>query len=184
VRTPTSLRFAFVAVALLATACGKDAPDSVYQSGGIRVSSPAFSPGGKIPKKHAKLPEGQDISPALAWSGVPAGTKRFAVIVDDPDAPGGTTFVHWVAWNLLGTAEGIPEGVSRAAVDLYQGKNDFGEVGWSGPLPPAGETHKYVFNVYALDADLTLARESTAAQLVEAMKGHVLATGKLIGTYP
>jgi Raf kinase inhibitor-like YbhB/YbcL family protein len=148
------------------------------------VSSPAFAPGGKIPKKHALSPEGQNVSPPLEWSGAPAGTKRFAVVVDDPDAPGGSTFVHWVAWNVAGDAKGLPEGVTPEATDLVQGTNGFGRPGWGGPQPPPGETHKYAFHVYALDADLTLAKGATAAQLIDAMRGHVLATGKLIGTYP
>jgi Raf kinase inhibitor-like YbhB/YbcL family protein len=184
-RIPTPLRLALAALPLLVAACGeKRAPDSVYQSGAIRVSSPAFSPGGKIPQKHAMAPDGKNVSPALDWSGVPAGTKRFAVIVDDPDAPGASTFVHWVAWNILGSEKGLPEGVPADKVEFYQGTNGFNQIDWGGPQPPPGETHKYVFNVYALDADLPLARGATAAQLVEAMKGHVLATGKVIATYP
>jgi Raf kinase inhibitor-like YbhB/YbcL family protein len=180
-RSAPSSALALLALSFLA-ACGDDG-GGVYRTGEIVVSSAAFEPGGRIPKRHAPPPDGQDLSPPLAWSGAPAATKAYALVVDDPDA-GPPTFVHWVAWNLPASRTSLAEGASAAAGDFVQGKNDFGKVGWGGPQPPPGKSHRYAFAVYALDAPLSLAPGSTAAQLVEAMKGHVLSTGRLVALFP
>jgi Raf kinase inhibitor-like YbhB/YbcL family protein len=144
------------------------------------LSSSAFTHKGSIPKKYTC--DGEDISPPLAISNVPQGTKSIALIVDDPDAPappaGG--WVHLVAWNIdAGTSlieeEVLPEGVAL-------GMNDFGRSEYGGPCPPSG-THRYFFKAYALDTTLTLPRGSSKAELEEAMEGHILARAELMGTY-
>jgi Raf kinase inhibitor-like YbhB/YbcL family protein len=149
----------------------------------VEITSTAFQPGATIPKKHTG--DGGDRSPPLAWSNPPAGTKSFALICDDPDAPRGT-WVHWVLFNLPGEARHLEEGVPTTetiAGGAKQGKNDFGNIGYGGPAPPKGKPHRYFFKLYALDVDLELPPGATKSQVVEAMKGHVLAEGKLMGTY-
>lgn len=145
----------------------------------IRVSSPSFDAGGAIPRKHTG--EGQDVSPALNWSGLPEGTKEIALICDDPDAPTPNPFVHWVAYKIPADSTGVPEGSTRGALE---GKNDFGGRGYRGPMPPRGHgVHRYRFKVYALDAGLEAAEGISKDQLLAAMEGRVLAEGVLIGTY-
>jgi Raf kinase inhibitor-like YbhB/YbcL family protein len=173
---------ALLALAPLVTACGDDG-SSVYRSGGIQVSSPAFAPGGSIPKEHAPAPDGKNVSPPLSWSGAPAATKAYALFVDDPDA-GPPPFVHWVVWNVPATTTSLPAGVAPTAPEFVQGKNGYGAAGWGGPEPPPGATHKYAFTVYALDAPLGLPAGSAAGDVLEAMKGHVLAQGRLVAKYP
>jgi len=148
----------------------------------IEVSSPAFEDGGMIPAKHTC--DGQDISPALQWQGVPGGAKSIALISDDPDAPMGT-WVHWVLWNLPPDTQGLPEHVPpepELPDGARQGINDFGRPGYGGPCPPGG-THRYYFKVYALDKTLALPGKTTKADLLAAMDGHVLAEGQLMGKY-
>lgn len=128
--------------------------------------------------------DGADASPALAWSGAPPGTRAFALIVEDPDAPGGT-FIHWVAYDLPlsgGLAEGRPR-TPELPGGGRQGRNDFGHLGWNGPAPPGGETHHYLFTVYALSSATGLAPGAAAASLRAALKGKVLAEGRWTGTY-
>lgn len=146
----------------------------------IELSSAAFQDGGTIPAQHTC--DGQDISPALSWSGAPEGTQSFALILDDPDAPGGA-FTHWVIFNIpadtLELEEAIPVS-TQLANGARQGENDFGTIGYRGPCPPAGKTHHYRFAVYALDITLELTAGATKAQLLDAMQSHVLAQGELI----
>jgi Raf kinase inhibitor-like YbhB/YbcL family protein len=145
----------------------------------VRVSSPAFEPGGAIPKKHTG--EGPDVSPALTWAGLPEGTKEIALICDDPDAPTPKPWVHWVVYKIPADLTGFPEGNAQGALE---GENDFGRTGYGGPMPPEGHgVHHYHFKVYALDAELEAAAGLTKDQLLEAMEGHILAEGELIGTY-
>jgi Raf kinase inhibitor-like YbhB/YbcL family protein len=145
----------------------------------IQVSSPAFEPGDTIPKKHTG--EGQDVSPALRWTRLPEGTREIALICDDPDAPTPRPFVHWVIYKIPADREGLPEGETQGALE---GENDFGRTGYGGPMPPRGHgVHHYHFKVYALDAELEVAAGSTKDRLLEAMEGHVLAEGELVGTY-
>jgi Raf kinase inhibitor-like YbhB/YbcL family protein len=145
----------------------------------IQVSSPAFEPGGAIPKKHTG--EGQDVSPALRWTGLAEGTRETALICDDPDAPTPRPFVHWVAYKIPADREELPEGETQGALE---GTNDFGRTGYGGPMPPRGHgVHHYHFKVYALDAELEAGAGLTKDQLLEAMEGHVLAEGELVGTY-
>jgi len=146
----------------------------------ISVTSPAFAPGERIPKKFAFKPEGENVSPALAWSGVPAGAKELALLCDDPDAPRAEPWVHWVLYRIPATAKGLDEG-TRVGVS---GSNSWDEGGWGGPFPPKGHgTHHYHFKVFALDTPVSLEPLATKADLMKAIKGHVLAQGELVGTY-
>jgi Raf kinase inhibitor-like YbhB/YbcL family protein len=150
----------------------------------VKLESAAFRDGEPIPKAQAR--DGGDASPPLSWSGAPAGTRAFALICDDPDAPRGT-WVHWVLFDLPATRTELPAGVAkgeRPAPGGVQGRNDFGDVGWGGPAPPRGHgVHHYEFRLSALDATLGLPAGATKAQVEAAMRGHVLAQAKLTGTY-
>ncbi|MBN1417282.1 MAG: YbhB/YbcL family Raf kinase inhibitor-like protein [Planctomycetes bacterium] len=145
----------------------------------IALTSNAFPAGGKVPAKYTG--EGADVSPPLAWTAVPPGTKEFALICDDPDAPRATPWVHWVLYKIPPGATGLAEGSAGGGTE---GKNDFGRTAYGGPMPPPGHgVHHYYFRLYALGVALDLKPGATKAQLLKAMKGHVLAEGELIGTY-
>lgn len=145
----------------------------------ISVKSRAFEAGGGIPKKYTG--EGADVSPPLQWGEMPAGTEEIALICDDPDAPTPRPWVHWVVYKIPGDSNSLAEGSSGAA---REGKNDFGRKGYGGPMPPPGHgVHHYHFKVYALDATLDLRAGASKDQLLDAMKGHILAEGELVGTY-
>ena len=152
----------------------------------LTLSSSAFTPNGSIPSQYTC--EGNDHSPALAWSGAPAGTRSFALIVDDPDAPDPAhpkmTWVHWVLYNLPASASGLPEGVApeKLPPPTGQGVNDWKRTGYGGPCPPIGR-HRYFFKLYALDAMLSDLATPTKADVERAMQGHVLAQAELVGTY-
>ncbi len=152
----------------------------------MAISSPSFAPGGAIPAAHTC--EGEDRSPALAWSGVPTQAKGLALIVDDPDAPDPKapqmTWVHWVLYDIPATAAGIPEAVADRALPAgtRQGKNDWNRTGYGGPCPPIGR-HRYFFKLYALDTVLPDLGRPTKAALEKAMEGHILAKAELMGTY-
>lgn len=149
----------------------------------IEVTSPAFQPGAAIPKQYTG--DGADRSPPLRWSAPPAGTKSLTLICDDPDAPRGT-WVHWVLFNLPAQTRELQEGVPAIEVlssGAKQGMTDFGTVGYGGPAPPRGKPHRYFFKLYALDVVLELPSGATKAQLVDAMKEHILAEGQLVGNY-
>ena len=148
----------------------------------IDVVSSAFEEGGAIPARYTC--DGLDVSPPLSWSSVPDGTQSLALIADDPDAPGGT-FVHWVIYNLPPDTRRLPEDVPNRETllsEAAQGVNGAGRVGYMGPCPPSG-THRYFFKVYALDTGLNLGGGATKEGLLDAMEGHVLAEGQLMGTY-
>jgi Raf kinase inhibitor-like YbhB/YbcL family protein len=152
------------------------------KKGTLRVRSAVFDQGGMIPTRYTC--DGVDVSPPLAWGGVPEGTKSVALICDDPDAPGGT-WVHWVLFNLSADTDALAESVpTRQNLDngARQGKNDFGKWGYGGPCPPKG-THRYYFKVYALDRMLNLDADTKKAHLVKAMEGHILAEGEIMGRY-
>lgn len=148
----------------------------------IKITSPAFSDGGQIPTKYTC--DGQDLSPPLKWDCLPPGTQAVALICDDPDAPIGT-FVHWVLYNLPAELHELPEGLRGEATlpdGSQQGISDFGRIGYGGPCPPSG-THRYYFKVYALDAKVAPGPGAGKADLLRAMKGHILGEGQTIGKY-
>jgi Raf kinase inhibitor-like YbhB/YbcL family protein len=152
----------------------------------LLLTSPAFGSGAAIPKRHTC--EGEDVSPPLAWTGAPAGTKSFALIVDDPDAPDPAapkmTWVHWVLYDIPPAAAGLPQAVKHAALPAgtREGLNDWKRTGYGGPCPPIGR-HRYFHKLYALDAVLGDLARPDKARLEAAMKGHVLAHAELVGTY-
>ena len=152
----------------------------------LSLQSASFSQNGEIPAKFTC--EGQDVSPALSWSGVPAGAKSLALIVDDPDAPDPKapkmTWVHWVLYNIPAAAAGLQEGVSPSALPAgtRDGLNDWKRTGYGGPCPPIGR-HRYFHKLYALDTVLPDLGTPTKAALEKAMEGHALANAELVGTY-
>jgi Raf kinase inhibitor-like YbhB/YbcL family protein len=178
------------------TSCGSDRPSEAIpaearsQAVGkttIRLESPSFPEGGTIPRVHTC--DGKDTSPPLAWSGVPEGTRSLALIVDDPDAPGGT-FNHWVLFDLPRVTRELKEGIPpRGEVPLTpgggtarQGTNDFERFGYGGPCPPRG-SHRYIFVLYALDVRPNLKPGASRNDLLRAMTGHILEEGRLMGRY-
>ena len=149
----------------------------------MQLSSTAFTEGAAIPAQHTC--DAKNVSPPLKWSGVPAGTKSLALIVDDPDAPGGT-WVHWVLYDLPAAATELAEDVPKSqyvAGGAKQGLNDFRHLGYGGPCPPHGKPHRYFFKLYALDAVLDLKPGLTKKDLESAMGKHILAQAQLMGTY-
>ncbi len=141
------------------------------------LESSVFDNAQAIPSRHSC--EGEDVSPPLRWTNVPEGTRSLALVVDDPDAPGGV-FTHLTAWGLDPAAGGLGEGEPAPA----EGRNDFGTTGYRGPCPPPGHgRHRYVFRLYALDVDLELGAGAAKAELEQAIEGHVLTTAELVGTY-
>ncbi|MDB5311254.1 MAG: hypothetical protein JWO38_5456 [Gemmataceae bacterium] len=152
----------------------------------LGITSAAFQPGGSIPAVYTC--EGRDVSPPLAWSGVPAGAKSLALIVDDPDAPDPAApkrvYVHWVLYNIPPATTGLPEAATAADLPpgTLEGKNDWNRTGYGGPCPPIGR-HRYFFKLYALDTTLPDLKHPTKAALLKAMEGHVLAQAEMIGTY-
>ena len=149
----------------------------------LGLKCPYFSEGFPVPKDYTA--DGQNASPPLQWGEPPAGTKSFALICDDPDAPRGT-WVHWVIYNLPADVRQLGPAMPAEATlpnGARQGTNDFKRIGYGGPAPPPGKPHRYFFKLYALDALLSLAPGATKEQLLEAMRGHQLAEGKLFGVY-
>ncbi len=152
----------------------------------ISLTSPVFTHKGAIPSNYTC--QGNDISPALKWSGLPNGTKSIALIVDDPDAPDPAApkrvWVHWVLYNIPPSATGLAEAVSATTLPAgsREGKNDWERTGYGGPCPPIGQ-HRYFHKLYALDAVLPELKQPTKAELLKAMEGHILAQAELIGTY-
>lgn len=131
--------------------------------------------------------DGEDMSPQLAWQNVPEGAVELALMVEDPDAPGGD-FVHWVVYNIPASMNGIDEGLPKGhhpdtQVDFVQGRNDFGKVGYNGPAPPPGKVHHYHFRLMALDKKLDLPANADKGDLRQAVRGHVIAETELVGTY-
>jgi len=184
-------RFALVLVALLPLGCGQapvkpqgtaPAPQNAQTAiASFMLSSPAFADNEAIPDKYS----GKDTnySPPLNWYDPPKRTKAYVLIVEDPDAPMGT-FTHWVAYNIPGTTTRLDENVLKEEAlpdGTRQLKNDAGRVGYTGPMPPPGKVHHYVFCLYALDQELNPVGDKTF--LLNAMQGHVIGLGKLTGTY-
>jgi len=150
--------------------------------GAFTLHSSGFENGKPIPSKFTY--DGENVSPELKWTDPPPAAKTLALINDDPDAPRGD-WVHWVLINIPASLRELKEGISNdelKALGIVEGTTDFGRPGYDGPAPPSG-THRYFFKLYALDAGLTLPARATKADLLRAMKGHVLAEAKLMGTY-
>ena len=148
----------------------------------ISVTSSAFKDGEMIPCKYTC--DGDDISPPIDWSGIPADAKSVAMISDDPDAPGGT-WIHWVIFNIPPQVKGLPENIPPHKTlenGAIQGVNGSHQIGYGGPCPPSG-VHRYFFKIYALDTVLSLKPGAAKKDLEEAMKAHILAQGQLMGRY-
>lgn len=148
------------------------------------VGSPAIADG-RIGERYSAY--GANESPAVSWSGVPAGARSFAVIFDDPDAHGPASFVHWLVWNIPAAVRALPAGLPASASlanppGAAQGRNGTGGIGYFGPRPPSG-VHHYHLRVFALDQPLAIPPGSDRTALGQAMGGHVLASGEVVGTY-
>jgi len=143
----------------------------------IILTSAAFREGADIPRKYTC--DGEDLSPPLSWSGIPQDALSLALIADDPDAPVGT-WVHWVLYDIPPDREGLSAGVQGVGTE---GVNDFRRFGYGGPCPPKGKPHRYFFKLYALDIELKLPAGATKEQVEQAMQGHILAQGQLMGKY-
>ena len=151
----------------------------------LSIISTAFQPSGAIPRRYTC--DGDDTAPPLAWSGVPAGTRSLALIVDDPDAPDPAapkrTWVHWLLYDMPPSVTGLPEGAGGALPEgVRVGRNDWGRADWGGPCPPVGR-HRYYFRLYALDVRLEQLGQPMRAEVDTAMAGHVLETAELMATY-
>jgi Raf kinase inhibitor-like YbhB/YbcL family protein len=154
----------------------------------MKLTSSAFAAGETIPKEYTA--DGADVSPPLRWQEAPAGTKAFALICDDPDAPNPDapkmTWVHWVLYNLPPDVSELQKDVpadKELPTGAKQGTNDFGNIGYGGPAPPRGKPHRYFFKLYAFDAKLDLPAGARKDQVERAMKGHILGKGELMGRY-
>jgi Raf kinase inhibitor-like YbhB/YbcL family protein len=171
----------FAAVLMVAAAAAAPAPASV-----MTIASTAFGQNATMPARHTC--DGSNVSPSLAFTGVPAGTKSLALIVTDPDAPDPkapkTTWVHWVLYDLPADSAGLREAIPSKGLPAgtLEGTNDFGRASYGGPCPPIGR-HRYVHTLYALDTVLPDLDKPTRARLLSAMEGHVLQMAELIGTY-
>ena len=167
-------------------ACRAEPPSvPIAQAKTMKVQSTAFAEGAAIPKLYTC--DGRDITPPLAWSEPPPGSKQLALVCDDPDAPVGV-FTHWVLYGLPATTRSLPENLPKDALvknpaGAQQGTNDFNRVGYGGPCPPKGKPHRYRFTVYALGTELKLPPRATKADLLKAMTGQILDQGTLTGTY-
>jgi Raf kinase inhibitor-like YbhB/YbcL family protein len=149
----------------------------------IEIHSPAFADGQTMPVDLTA--DGRNVSPQLKWGKLPADIQSLALICEDPDAPRGT-FTHWVLYNLPADLRELSEGMPAEFVHPkggIQGNNDFGKLGYGGPAPPPGKPHRYFFKLYALDAQLDLKLGATKHQLLEAIRGHIVAEGQTVGLY-
>jgi Raf kinase inhibitor-like YbhB/YbcL family protein len=177
------LRLVLVCTMLAATPAALAQQPKEDAAMAFKLTSSAFADGGAIPAKYTC--DGGDTSPPLAWSGVPAGAKSLALVVDDPDAPDPKapklTWVHWVLYDIPPTATGIGEGAKPPA-GTREGVNDWARTGYGGPCPPIGR-HRYFHKLYALDTLLPDLKRPSKSQLEAAMHGHVIAEARLIGTY-
>lgn len=174
----------FLAAAVIIAALASTSLWAEEMSMTLRLTSSAFADGSPIPSKYTC--EGQDISPPLAWTGVPDKTKSLVLIVDDPDAPDPKaprmTWVHWVLYDLPPSASKLPEAAGGLPPGTKVGLNDWEKAQYGGPCPPIGR-HRYIHKLYALDIQLPELRRPTKAEVESAMNGHILAETRLIGTY-
>lgn len=159
-------------------------PEPATEAKGMTLTSPAFGNGQRIPNAHTG--DGENSSPALSWDRVPDGTQSFALLCQDPDAPG-KTFTHWVLYDIPAATRSLEPGIAKTESlpgGGAQAKNDFGRYGYDGPSPPPGKPHRYSFRLYALDRTLDLAPGKVDASTFDAtVKVHALATAELMGTY-
>jgi hypothetical protein len=152
----------------------------------IELSSPAFPPNGHIPDRHSAYGDG--LSPPLTWTAIP-GAGAYAIIMEDPDAPRAEPFLHWTIWNIPGDVTSLPESLPQGRrldrpQGAVQGRNDAGAIGYFGPRPPAGDRpHRYHFQIFALGSTLDFGSDTPLQELVNALKGDVMAKGELIGLY-
>lgn len=164
-----------------------ESPESHVKRMLLQVESPAFKANEAIPRKHTG--DGADVSPEIHWSGIPKDARQLALICDDPDAPSPEPWVHWVIYQIPISATGLAENLPKTETvqipeGAVQGKNSWNTVGYRGPAPPKGHgVHHYHFRVYALSQPLDIGPGKTKAELLAAMKGHVLAEGELVGRY-
>jgi len=178
-----------IALAIASTSCGgEDLALKVFDPASsvlavIEFSSPAFDDGDAIPQQYTC--DGDDLSPPLRWSGVPAGTRSIAIVLDDPDAPG-HIFRHWSLYDLPSATRSLKEAqptTGELQNSTRQGRNDFDETGYRGPCPPPGEEHEYLFFIYALSEPLKLGGDAVPATVSDAIRGRVLGTGSFSGMY-
>jgi hypothetical protein len=180
------LTLALALAAPLADAQGQAPAPAPAPGHSLTLTSPQFEHNGPIPKIHTC--EGQDLSPPLAWSGVPAGTQGLVLLVEDPDVPDPAkpvrTWIHWVIYNLPPTSTGLPEGAGKGQLPAgaQGGITDFRRRDYGGPCPPIGR-HRYIHSLFALDVALPELKRPTKAEIVKAMAGHILDSTDLIGTY-
>jgi Raf kinase inhibitor-like YbhB/YbcL family protein len=174
---------ALLLAGLVTAGCSQEPKSAKGHVMKIQLTSAAFANGQPIPAKYTG--DALDISPPLAWTNKPPGTKSFALIADDPDAPAGD-WTHWVIYDLPPTATALAEDTLKTPQlrnGAKQGVNDFKKTGYNGPAPPPGKAHRYFFKLYALDTMTGLAPGAAKKNLLKAMDGHVLGEGRLMGTY-
>jgi Raf kinase inhibitor-like YbhB/YbcL family protein len=171
--------YAVVALGFLAALCALASPAS---NKSLTLTSSAFDNGGQIPTRYSCL--GNNVSPALKWTGIPSNARSLSLIIEDPDAPMGT-FVHWVLYNISPQIKGLPEAVdtSTMARGGEQGTNGRGESGYTGPCPPPGKVHHYHFHLLALNEELPLKPGATAAEVEAASRGHIVGEAELVGVF-
>lgn len=166
---------------LIARSLGGD-PGNVQAGQSMQLTSTSFSDGAGIPARYTC--DGDGVSPSLDWSGAPASTKSYALVLHDPDAP--IDFTHWLAYDIPPAVHQLAEGASNGGAmppGSAEGVNGFRRMGYGGPCPPGGKPHHYIFLLYALDANLGLRAGATREQVQSAMRSHIVATGRLVGTY-
>ena len=174
-----AMLFGFVSCLALGAANGPHGGDPVS----FELKSADFTTGSTIPQQFTCV--GADISPALEWNGAPASTQSFALIADDPDAPVGN-WVHWVLYNLPANVHSLPQNFpksEKAPDGSLQGHNDFGKIGYGGPCPPPGKSHRYFFKLYALDTHLALKPGASKKDLERAMQSHILAQAETMARF-
>ena len=187
-RTLLAVPLAFALMPTLAFSAAKPAKGRTTKMA-FELTSSAFKNNERIPQKHTG--EGEDTSPALAWTQPPAGTKSYALIMDDPDAPVGL-WLHWLLYDIPASLTALPEGVAKKE-SLPDGskhgkcwgteKMGYDRVGYYGPMPPPGKPHRFLFKLYALDQPLGLSAKAAKNDVLKAMKGHILGEAQLIGIY-
>lgn len=156
---------------------------AAVQKQSLTVTSAAFKQGAPIPTRYSC--DGENISPALTWSAGPSGTKSFALVCEDPDAPSGM-FVHWVMYNIPATERGVAENIEKNELlpnGTREGKNGAGQTGYTGPCPPPGKTHRYFFRVFALDTEMNLSGDVNRDLLMSAIQPHIIGQGASMGTF-